>query len=94
MSATTNILDKLKELVGQEVSVAAGDDCGDDNGIYFWLFGKLEAPEDGYNRFYLRVADSYHGTVGIGFHPDQVEQISKGVYIYKIELKERLNASY
>lgn len=85
--------EKLLNLVGQYVEVHAGDDCNDDNGIYFSLFGKLEAPEEGYNRFFLRIEDTYHGTCGIGFHPSQVEEIHKGVYLFKIELKQRLNAN-
>jgi hypothetical protein len=70
---------KLTPLVGQYIEVRAGDDCADSNGIHFSFYGQLEAPEDDDNRFYLRVGESSsgHGTMGIGFHPNQVESVDK-----------------
>lgn len=82
----------LKDLIGASVEVKAGDDCADSNGIYFSLYGTLEAPEEGYNRYYLRIADTPSGTMGISFHPEQVMEIHSRVYHYCIELKEKLNA--
>lgn len=89
-----NMPKTLKELVGDYIEVRAGDDCEDGNGVYFSLFGKLEAPEDGMNRFYLRCGETVHGNIGISFHPEQVEDIVRGVYIYRVELKATLNASW
>lgn len=84
----------LAELVGETVKVTAGDDSTDDNGICFSFYGKLEAPEDGMNRFYVRVLEDFNGTHGIYFHPNQVREIWKQVYNWEISLKKHLNASY
>ncbi len=84
----------LKELVGQYVEVKAGDDCADSNGIYFSLYGKLEAPEDDYERYYLRIGDTPSGCMGIGFHPKQVLEIHSRVYHYCITMRETLNAPF
>jgi hypothetical protein len=86
------ILAKLNELVGQEVEVAAGDDCEDGNGIHIRLHGKLEKPEDGMNRWYVRVRDGSSGAEGISFHVCQVDECHKQVYNWQIFLKQRLNA--
>ena len=86
---------KLTPLVGQYVEVRAGDDCAEGNGIYLSLYGKLEAPEDDLSRFYLRVGESAsgHGTMGIGFHPLQVESVDKRPSgLMQINLKECLTA--
>lgn len=85
--------DKLTKLVGQRVEVRAGDDCADSSGVYFSLYGKLELPEEGYHRFYLRIADTYGGCMGIGFTPDMVDDINiRGDGTVQILLKEHLPA--
>lgn len=86
------MLEKLKSIVGQEVAITAGDDCLDGPGIYFRLRGTLEAPEEGSDRWYVRVRDGYHGTEGIGFHIESVEDVYKQVYNWEITLKETLKA--
>lgn len=85
--------DKLNKLAGQQVRIVAGDDCSDDNGIYFHFVGKLELPEEGNNRYFVRVSDGYHGTDGLGFHVGQVEFIDKGVYLHTITMKQNLRAN-
>lgn len=88
------IKQKLAELVGQTISITAGDDCADNNGIHIRFYGKLEAPEIGYNRYYVRVLDNENGAQGIGFHPESVYEIHKQVYNWEISLKENLKASF
>ena len=84
---------KLMRLVGQPVEIRAGDDCADDEGVYFSLWGTLEAPEGGYERYFVRIADTDLGTRGFGFHPQQVSEVCKQVYHWQINMKQRLNAS-
>lgn len=38
-----NTIEKLNSLIGEEVSILAGDDCQDEPGIHFQLRGKLES---------------------------------------------------
>lgn len=91
---TNHMKEKLQALVGQEVNVVAGDDCADSNGIYLNFIGKLEAPEDGYQRFYLRCKDGFWGCEGIGFSPDQVLEIDKRASgLARVELREHLRAT-
>lgn len=83
-------LAKLKELVGQTVAVCNEGHEQSEGPVQYWMIGKLEAQEEedeADSPFYVRVADSAHGFIGISFKPSRVIDVSKGVYIYTIVLK-------
>lgn len=92
MKTLADLTEKLKGLVGQTVRCSAGEDCMDGPGLYFNFYGTLEAPEEGCDRWYIRVRDGYNGAEGIGFHVDQVQDIHKQVYNYEISFKQKLSA--
>ena len=86
---------QLDLLIGERVNIVAGDDCVDSVGVYLNFIGTLEKPEDGYKRYYVRCKDGYWGTEGVGFHPEQVEEVGKRASgLPQITLKQHLNANY
>lgn len=90
------MIEKLNALTEQGlVEVLAGADCADKSGVYFSLYGKLERPEEGYERYYLRIGDTPYGVTGICFHPSQVMEIEKRASgLPRIVLKAKLAAGY